>query len=372
MIPGAVKIYQNYMNHSQDVHSVDISYYKRVLLMKIMVSACLTGENCKYNGGNNKNEKVLALLKENEVISICPEVMGGLPTPRVPSEVRNGVVTAKDGTVVDAEFRRGAQLSLELARKEKPDLIILQSRSPSCGVKQRYDGTFTGTLTGFPGVTAGLLIADGFRVMDVSDLMSADMIGVAGSCGQEIIEDAVRYIRELFRDDSGGHDAEHTLRVWHNAQLIAKKTPSCCLQRVSLAALLHDADDHKLFATENNANARSFLEKHAVPADEIEKICEVINAVSFSRNRDRRPDTIEGKIVQDADRLDAMGAVGIARTFAFGGRQGRPPEESVRHFYDKLLLLKDLMNTEAGRELAGRRHDFLELFLKEYDEETRT
>lgn len=138
--------------------------------MKIMVSACLAGENCKYNGRNNRTEKVVALMRDNEVITICPEVMGGLPTPRVPSEVRDGIVTAKDGKNVDREFRRGAQLSLSMAQKEKPDLIILQSRSPSCGVKQRYDGTFTGTLTDRPGVTAELLMDHGFRVLDVEDL----------------------------------------------------------------------------------------------------------------------------------------------------------------------------------------------------------
>ena len=83
--------------------------------MKIMVSACLTGQNCKYNGGNNRNEKVLALLEGNEVITVCPEQMGGLPTPRTPSEVRDGIVTMRDGTDVDREFRRGAEMCLETA-----------------------------------------------------------------------------------------------------------------------------------------------------------------------------------------------------------------------------------------------------------------
>ena len=140
--------------------------------MKIMVSACLIGENCKYNGKNNKNEKVLALLEGNEVIPICPEVMGGLPTPRVPAEVVRDVVTTRDGRVVDEEFRRGARLSLAIAQREKPDLIILQSRSPSCGARQRYDGTFTGTLIDRPGVTAELLIENGFEPVDVGDLPS--------------------------------------------------------------------------------------------------------------------------------------------------------------------------------------------------------
>lgn len=138
--------------------------------MKIMVSACLLGENCKYDGGNNLSEKVLRLLDGNEVIAVCPEQMGGLPTPRVPSEMRDGIVVAQDGRVVDREFRAGAAECLRIARLEQPDLVVLQSRSPSCGVNQRYDGTFSGTLTDGPGVTAQLLMHNGFTVVDVEDL----------------------------------------------------------------------------------------------------------------------------------------------------------------------------------------------------------
>ncbi|MDO4805386.1 MAG: DUF523 domain-containing protein [Lachnospiraceae bacterium] len=138
--------------------------------MKIMVSACLAGENCKYDGGNNRNEKVLSLIAENEVILVCPEQMGGLSTPRIPSEICGHVVIAKDGRVVDKEFRLGAAKCLEIAKREKPDLIVLQSRSPSCGVKQRYDGTFSGTLIRGSGITADLLMKNGFRCVDVEDL----------------------------------------------------------------------------------------------------------------------------------------------------------------------------------------------------------
>jgi uncharacterized protein YbbK (DUF523 family) len=138
--------------------------------MKIMVSACLAGENCKYNGGNNRNVKVLQLMEDNEVITVCPEQMGGLPTPRVSSEIVNGVVMSKDGRIVDREFRAGAAKCLDIAKREQPDLIIMQSRSPSCGVKQRYDGTFSGVLVDEAGVTAQLLMDNGFRVVDVEDL----------------------------------------------------------------------------------------------------------------------------------------------------------------------------------------------------------
>ena len=181
---------------------------------------------------------------------------------------------------------------------------------------------------------------------------------------------AIAYIQDLFRGNSGGHDAAHSLRVYRNALLIAEGEPGCDMEIVALAALLHDADDHKLFRTENNANARSFLNAQKVAPEKIERICEAINAVSFSQNRGRRPETLEGRIVQDADRLDALGAIGVARTFAYGGEHGRSLDESVEHFHEKLLLLKDELNTETARRLAEPRHAFLEQFLEEYERES--
>ena len=185
-----------------------------------------------------------------------------------------------------------------------------------------------------------------------------------------LIRSTIAYIEDLFRDNAGGHDAAHSLRVYRNAMKIAETEPEADKEIVALAALLHDADDHKLFRTENNENTRSFLMENRVPEETIDQICAAINAVSFSQNRGKRPDTIEGRIVQDADRLDALGAIGIARTFAYGGEHGRPLHESVQHFHDKLLLLKDAMNTESGRALAEGRHAFLEAFLRELEEET--
>lgn len=185
----------------------------------------------------------------------------------------------------------------------------------------------------------------------------------------QLIKKAITYIENLFASNAGGHDADHTLRVYSNAMRIAEKEPGCDKEIVALAALLHDADDHKLFQTENNANARAFLSENQIPDEKTEWICKAINSVAFSKNRGKTPKTIEGQIVQDADRLDALGAVGIGRTFAFGGEHGRPMQESIQHFYDKLLLLKDTMNTEAAKQLAGKRHAFLEAFLEEwYDE----
>ena len=100
-----------------------------------------------------------------------------------------------------------------------------------------------------------------------------------------------------------------------------------------------------------------------------DRICEAINSVSFSQNRGQAPATLEGKIVQDADRLDAIGAIGIARTFAFGGKHGRSLDASIDHFHKKLLLLKGLMNTEKAKELAEGRHLFMEQFLEEWKHE---
>ena len=111
-------------------------------------------------------------MADNEAITVCPEQMGGLPTPRVPSEIKDGLVTAKDGRIVDAEFRAGAAKCLEIAGRWQPDLVVLQSRSPSCGVKQRYDGTFTGRLVDQAGVTARLLMENGFRCLDAEDLVA--------------------------------------------------------------------------------------------------------------------------------------------------------------------------------------------------------
>ncbi len=185
-----------------------------------------------------------------------------------------------------------------------------------------------------------------------------------------LIDAAIDYVHLLFQNNAGGHDAAHTLRVYRIAMLIAEQEPGCDPETVALSALLHDADDHKLFQTENNANARSFLTRHHVESDKIESICRAINAVSFSQNRGKRPDSLEGRIVQDADRLDAIGAIGIARTFAFGGEHGRPLESSIQHFQDKLLLLKDGMNTETARKIAESRHRFMEDFLRELDAET--
>ena len=138
--------------------------------MKVIVSACLLGENCKYNGGNNRCQKVLDFVKDHEVIPVCPEQMGGLSTPRLPAEICNGKVVNTKGISVDAEFRKGAETALKIALEEGATQAILQPRSPSCGCKQVYDGTFSKTLIPGKGVFAQLLVDHGIILLEPEDL----------------------------------------------------------------------------------------------------------------------------------------------------------------------------------------------------------
>ncbi len=183
------------------------------------------------------------------------------------------------------------------------------------------------------------------------------------------IERAIDYITTLFQGNGDGHDLAHSLRVYHNAMMIAQMEGQGEEEAVALSALLHDCDDHKLFHTENNANARCFLQQEGLSEERIEEICRNINSVSFSKNRGRVPETIEGKIVQDADRLEAIGAIGIARCFQFGGSHGRSLENSIEHFYDKLLLVSKELNTPSAKKMAEKRDKLMQDFLKEWGEE---
>lgn len=143
--------------------------------MIILVSACLLGQDCKYNGGNNYSEKVSEYIEGHDIISVCPEVAGGLPIPRIPCEIVDGIVTNRNGESKDREFRTGAAICLKKAIDEKADIAILQSRSPSCGVNQIYDGSFSGKLIPGKGIFAELLSKNGIKVIDVEDLCSGSM-----------------------------------------------------------------------------------------------------------------------------------------------------------------------------------------------------
>ena len=138
--------------------------------MKILVSACLLGRNCKYNGGNNRNQKVLDFTRGHEVVAVCPEVAAGLGVPRTPVEIVEGVVRDRDGNSYDEALRAAVQRILEEIRELGIDCAVLQSRSPTCGVNQIYDGTFTGTRIEGSGVLAQALMDAGYKVIDAEDL----------------------------------------------------------------------------------------------------------------------------------------------------------------------------------------------------------
>ena len=139
-------------------------------MTKILVSGCLLGENCKYNGGNNYNPRVVEFLKDKEVISICPEMMAGMGCPRNPIEIVDGVLTDCHGKNVDSLIRKSVMEIMERIRDEEIQCAVLQSRSPTCGVNQVYDGTFSGKLIPGSGIFAKSLMDAGYLVIDVEDI----------------------------------------------------------------------------------------------------------------------------------------------------------------------------------------------------------
>ena len=204
---------------------------------------------------------------------------------------------------------------------------------------------------------------------------------------KDIIELAKEYVKDFFKDDHSGHDYYHTMRVYNLTKNIAD-FEKCEKEIVYLGALLHDVDDIKLVGEqqEKYINAKTFLRNNNYPEENIEKVIHIISQVSFKANGTMKPDTIEGMIVQDADRLDALGAIGISRTFEYGGNHNRPtylPElkplenmskdeyyknlgTTINHFYEKLLKLKDLMNTDTAKKIAEHRHEYVVQFLDEF------
>lgn len=207
---------------------------------------------------------------------------------------------------------------------------------------------------------------------------------------KEIIALAMAYVKEKFENEYSGHDWFHTLRVFRTATRIAE-AEGADVVTVQLAALLHDVDDRKL-SPETYAeqkNARSFLAENGVEESVICEICRIISEVSFVGSDSVVPSTLEGKCVQDADRLDAIGAIGIARAFAYGGNHNRlmyhpdiapnpnmSKEEyiksnstTVNHFYEKLFKLTDMMNTDTARSIAKERDAYMKDFLAEFLDE---
>lgn len=207
---------------------------------------------------------------------------------------------------------------------------------------------------------------------------------------ETIIGNVLEFVKNTFNNDFGGHDYFHTLRVYKTAVRIAG-CENADLMTVRLAALLHDVDDIKLSPEtyENKDRAVGFMRTSGVSEEMIKTVCRIIGEVSFRGNDSVTPETIEGMCVQDADRLDAMGAVGIARTFAYGGSHNRiihdpdikPIENmnadeyqshistSINHFYEKLFKLKGLMNTETAKSIAVQREDYMRAYISEFLDE---
>lgn len=140
--------------------------------MKIMVSACLLGRNCKYSGGNNRNEAVIRYLQDKEYIPVCPEVEAGMPVPRPPVEIRDGRVVSIEGKDLDAVYRKGVSKVMEILEKEDIGLAILKAKSPTCGVHEIYDGTFTGKKIPGQGILAQALQDAGIPIVDEKDVES--------------------------------------------------------------------------------------------------------------------------------------------------------------------------------------------------------
>ena len=204
-----------------------------------------------------------------------------------------------------------------------------------------------------------------------------------------LIDKTILFVKEKLKDAEAGHDWFHMQRVYKNALLIADGE-QCDLEVVKLGALLHDIADSKFHDGDESVGpkvAREFLESQNASEEIIVHVVNIIENISFKGgNFEKKFTSKELEIVQDADRLDALGAIGIARTFNYGGFKNRPlynpdiapnlnmsKEEyknsespTLNHFYEKLLLLKDKMNTETGKKIAQERHHFMELFLSQF------
>ncbi|WP_313806163.1 HD domain-containing protein [Flavobacterium sp.] len=204
-----------------------------------------------------------------------------------------------------------------------------------------------------------------------------------------LIDNTIQFVKQQLHDAEGGHDWFHIERVYKNALLIAKGE-TCDLTVVQLGALLHDIADSKFHGGDEQIGpktARTFLESQGVSEEVILHVIAIIENISFKGgNFEKKFTSTELDIVQDADRLDALGAIGIARTFNYGGFKNRPlynPEiqpnltmskeeyknsaaPTLNHFYEKLLLLKDKMNTETGKQIAEQRHAYMEGFLAQF------
>jgi len=186
----------------------------------------------------------------------------------------------------------------------------------------------------------------------------------------KIEQEALEYVKKLFANVDKAHDFDHTYRVYKNAIQILQKNEKSNREIVLLSAILHDVSDHKLFKDENNIDV--WFSQH--PSRYENEIRKAISEVSFSAGL--KPSTLESMIVQDADRLDAIGAIGIARAFTYGGKRDRAiyaeeGESTIGHFYEKLFKIKDLLNTKEAKQIAESRNEFMNQFVKTLKDEIK-
>jgi len=184
----------------------------------------------------------------------------------------------------------------------------------------------------------------------------------------DLYERTIAFVDTICGKDTSGHDTEHAINVCSLAVKIANLENNIDMDKVQLAALLHDVDDHKLSPNtyETKQNARDFLKSEKFNDEYINEICNIINGVSWSHNRGKKPANIETACVQDADRITAIGAVGIARACAYGGSVGNPLSETIKHFYDKLLHVRGELNTESAKIISRPHQEIMLNFLEQY------
>ena len=188
---------------------------------------------------------------------------------------------------------------------------------------------------------------------------------------QRILNGIKQYVYNHMSQNDAAHDPEHVLRVVTLAKEICRAYPQANAFRAELLAWVHDMNDDKLQSNVGQDSVTGFLQNLSVPQEDIQFIREGLPYISYRKYPKLPPDVpLEIQIVQDADRIDAIGAVGIARTFAYGGSKNRSLENSISHFDEKLLLLYDLLNTEEARRIALPRHTFLRGFYEQYRRET--
>lgn len=186
-----------------------------------------------------------------------------------------------------------------------------------------------------------------------------------------ILKQTKQFVFSQMAQNDAAHDADHILRVVQTVRSLCASYPQANAFRAELLAWLHDMNDDKLSSNMGKGEISSFLRSLSVPEEDVRFIEDALPYISYRKHPKLSPDVpLEIHIVQDADRIDAMGAVGIARTFAYGGAKNRSLGDSLRHFDEKLLLLYDLLNTEQAKRLALPRHQFLQAFYEQYKKET--